>query len=88
MAASGRPQWTLEVAAGTNDLDYLDVDGDPTAVFLRSAAGPNMFGIDVTTTSATFGQEVPFEDSTCPSSDKWITHRRDAALLDVGRRRR
>ncbi len=31
-----------------------------------------MYGVDVTPTSTTFGQNVRYEDPTCPSSDKWI----------------
>jgi TonB-linked SusC/RagA family outer membrane protein len=69
---AGRPQWTLEAGVGTNDLDYLHLDGDPTVVFLKECRGPNMFGLDVTPTSTTFGQEIRFEDSTCPSSNKWV----------------
>jgi TonB-linked SusC/RagA family outer membrane protein len=68
----GRPQWTLEVVGGTNDLEYLDVPGDETAVFLKECRGANTYGIDVTSTSATYGQNIPFEDATCPSSNKWI----------------
>jgi TonB-linked SusC/RagA family outer membrane protein len=71
---SGRPQWTFEAGAGTNDLEYLHVDGDPTVTFLKECRGSNMYGINVTTTSAAFGQEVPFEDATCPSSNKWIRY--------------
>ena len=70
---AGRPQWTLEVVGGTNDLDYLDIPGDETAVFLKECRGANMFGIDITPTNATYGQNIPFEDSTCPSSNKWIS---------------
>ncbi|HUQ80808.1 MAG TPA: SusC/RagA family TonB-linked outer membrane protein [Gemmatimonadaceae bacterium] len=69
---AGKPQWSVEVVGGTNDLNYLDVPGDPTGVFLKECRGANMYGIDVTATSATYGQNVPFEDSTCPSSNKWI----------------
>ena len=68
---SGRPQWTVEALGGTNDLDYLHLDGDPTVVFLKNCRGPELFGIDITN-AATLGQDVPFEDSTCPSSGKWI----------------
>ena len=71
---AGRPQWTVEAGAGTNDLEYLHLDGDPTVTFLKECRGSNMYGIDVTTTSATYGQEIRFEDSTCPSSDKWIRY--------------
>lgn len=69
---AGRPQWNIELVGGTNDLNYLDVPGDPTAVYLKDCRGPELFGLDVIPTSATFGQEIRFEDSTCPSSGKWI----------------
>src|SRR5262245_9850292 len=68
---AGRPQWTVEVAGGTNDLNYLDLPGDPTAVYNNDCRGPELFAIDITSTSPTYGQEIPFEDSTCPSSGKW-----------------
>ena len=69
---SGKARWTAELGAGTNDLGYLSIDGDPTVVHLKECRGPNMYGIDVTTTSSTFGQNIKFEDPTCPSRDKWI----------------
>jgi TonB-dependent starch-binding outer membrane protein SusC len=68
----GRPQWTAEVVGGTNDMDYIDLPGDPTATYLKNCRGPELFGLDIVSTSATFGQELKFEDSTCPSSGKWI----------------
>ncbi len=68
---SGAPRWTAEVVGGTNDLESMDVRGDPAAVWLKQCRGPLMFGIDVTN-QATLGNEVRFEDPTCPSSDKWI----------------
>lgn len=69
---SGKPQWSLDLTGGTNDLDYLDVKGDPTAVYLKDCRGPELFGIDIVPTSAKFGENVPFEDATCPSRGKWI----------------
>jgi TonB-dependent SusC/RagA subfamily outer membrane receptor len=69
---AGAPQWTVEVVGGANDLNYLDVSGDPTAVYLKDCSGPELFGLDVVSTSPTFGQELRFEDATCPSSGKWI----------------
>lgn len=69
---SGAPQWSLDVGGGTNDLDYLNMKGDPTAVYLKDCRGPELFGIEITPSRATFGQDVPFEDATCPSSGKWI----------------
>lgn len=68
---SGAPRWTGEVSGGTNDLESMGPDGDPAGVFLKQCRGPLMFGIDVTN-QATLGNEVPFEDPSCPSSNKWI----------------
>jgi TonB-dependent SusC/RagA subfamily outer membrane receptor len=69
---SGAPRWSAELVGGTNDLESAEIHGDPAAVWLKQCRGPLMFGIDVTTTSATVGQEVRFQDPTCPSSGKWI----------------
>jgi TonB-linked SusC/RagA family outer membrane protein len=69
---SGTAKWNAEVVGGTNDLDNAEIHGDPAAVWLKQCRGPLMFGIDVTTTSPTVGQEVKFQDPTCPSSGKWI----------------
>lgn len=68
---SGAPRWTAEIAGGTNDLESMEVHGDPSAVWLKQCRGPLMFGIDITR-QATLGNEIPFEDPTCPSSNKWI----------------
>jgi TonB-linked SusC/RagA family outer membrane protein len=69
---AGTPTWNFEAVGGTNDLRSAHIHGDPAAVWLKQCRGPLMFGIDVTTTSANVGKEVPFEDPTCPSSGKWI----------------
>src|SRR6185436_2172481 len=70
---AGAPRWDATVAGGTNDLDYLNVKGDPTAVWLKECRGPNMFGVGIAAgTPATFGQDIVFEDATCPASGKWI----------------
>ena len=69
---SGKAHWTADIGAGTNDLNYLSIDGDPTVVHLKECRGANEYGLDVTTTSATFGQNIKYEDPTCPSRNKWI----------------
>ena len=56
----------------TNDLKQLGPDGDPTGLFVKQCRGPELYGINVTTTSAQFGQNVPFEDPTCPESGSWL----------------
>src|SRR4030095_2816893 len=71
---SGKARWTTDITGGTNDLNYLNIDGDPTAVHLKECRGANEYGIDVTTTSSTFGQNLVYEDPTCPSSNKWIKY--------------
>jgi TonB-dependent starch-binding outer membrane protein SusC len=82
---SGKPQWSMDVAGGTNDLDYLNIKGDPTAVYLKDCSSSALFGIDIVPTSATFGQNVPFQDATCPKSGKWIrTGATQKAALSVG----
>lgn len=68
---SGAPRWTAEVVGGTNDLEHMKVHGDPSGVWLQQCRGPLMFGIDITR-AASLGSEIPFEDPTCPSSNKWI----------------
>ncbi|HJU75232.1 MAG TPA: SusC/RagA family TonB-linked outer membrane protein [Gemmatimonadaceae bacterium] len=68
---SGAPRWTVEITGGTNDLESAEVHGDPAAVWLKQCRGPLMFGIDITR-AATLGDEIRFEDPTCPPSNKWI----------------
>lgn len=68
----GTPRWTAEATAGTNDLRNMGPEGDPSGLFVKECRGANMFGINVTTTSPQFGQNVPFEDPTCPSSGSWL----------------
>jgi TonB-dependent starch-binding outer membrane protein SusC len=69
--AAGAPRWNAEIVGGTNDLESMRVHGDPAAVWLKQCRGPLLFGIDITN-QATLGNEVRFEDPTCPGSDKWI----------------
>jgi len=69
---SGRPQWSLDLTGGSNDLNSIAIDGDPTAVYLKSCRGPDLFGIDIVPTSPSFGAKVPFEDATCPASGRWV----------------
>ena len=69
---AGTPNWSFEAVGGTNDLETANIHGDPGVVWLKQCRGPLMFGIDVTTTSPNLGQQVTFEDPTCPSSNQWI----------------
>ena len=69
---AGRPEWTLDVTGGTNDLNSMGPDGDPTGLFVKQCRGPELYGVDVVSTSATFGQDVVFEDPTCPANGTWL----------------
>lgn len=68
---AGTPRWTGEAALGTNDLESMNVHGDPAAVWLKQCRGPLLTAIDITS-AATLGNEFKFEDPTCPGSNKWI----------------
>jgi TonB-dependent starch-binding outer membrane protein SusC len=68
----GTPRWNVEATAGTNDLKQMGPDGDPTGLFVKQCRGPELYGLNVTSTSAQFGQDVPFEDPTCPESGSWL----------------
>jgi TonB-dependent starch-binding outer membrane protein SusC len=68
----GTPRWNAEATAGRNDLDQMGPDGDPTGLFVKECRGPGLFGLNITPTSPQFGQDVPFEDPTCPASGSWL----------------
>ena len=68
----GTPRWNLDATGGTNDLEWMGPKGDPTGLFVKQCRGPDIFGLNVTSTSPQFGQDVPFEDPTCPESGSWL----------------
>ena len=74
----GTPEWMLEVAGGTNDLESMGPDGDPTGLFVKECRGPNLKTVDVVqflssgAPNPRFGQDVIFEDPTCPASGSWL----------------
>jgi TonB-linked SusC/RagA family outer membrane protein len=69
---TGAPQWSLDVSGGTNDLKNMGPDGDPTGLFVKQCRGPELYGINIVPTDSTFGQDVRFEDPTCPASGSWL----------------
>jgi TonB-dependent starch-binding outer membrane protein SusC len=69
---SGAPQWSMEAVAGRNDLESMGPDGDPTGLFVKQCRGPGLVGLEISTTSARFGEDVVFEDPTCPASGSWL----------------
>src|SRR5687767_3285039 len=68
----GAPQWNMEVVAGRNDLENMGPDGDNTGTFVKKCRGPELVALDISTTSSRFGEDVVFEDPTCPSSGTWL----------------
>lgn len=69
---AGAPEWTLEMTGGTNDLESIGPEGDPTGLFVKQCRGSELYGVDIVSTSASFGQDVVFEDPTCPASGSWL----------------
>ncbi|MBX6330765.1 MAG: TonB-dependent receptor [Gemmatimonadaceae bacterium] len=58
---AGRPQWTVGVTQGFNNVGHVGPKGDPTGMFLNDCSGVH--------TSAT---GVTFQDITCPASGSWL----------------
>lgn len=79
---AGAPEWSLEVQGGTNDLESMGPDGDPTGLFVKQCRGDRLVAIDVvesttnsagvTTPNPRFGEDVIFEDPTCPGNGSWL----------------
>jgi TonB-linked SusC/RagA family outer membrane protein len=77
---AGTPEWSFEVQGGTNDLQSMGPDGDPTGLFVLQCRGTfraldivqsttNSAG--VTTPNPRFGHDVIFQDPTCPADGDW-----------------
>jgi TonB-linked SusC/RagA family outer membrane protein len=80
---AGAPEWSLEVQGGTNDLESMGPDGDPTGLFVRQCRGGRLRAVDivqsttssagVTTPNPRFGHDVIFQDPTCPADGSWLS---------------
>lgn len=69
---SGAPQWNVEVVAGRNDLETIGPEGDNTGLFVKKCRGPELVALNVNQSSSRFGEDVVFEDPTCPASGSWL----------------
>lgn len=69
---SGAPQWSMEVVGGRNDLENIGPEGDNTGLFVKKCRGPELVALEISTTSSRFGEDVVFEDPTCPASGSWL----------------
>jgi len=69
---SGAPQWSFEAVGGRNDLENIGPEGDNTGLFVKKCRGPELVGLDISTTSSRFGEDVVFEDPTCPANGTWL----------------
>jgi TonB-linked SusC/RagA family outer membrane protein len=65
---AGAPIWTAEVTGGFNNQPPMNIGNDPWDLFTK--CGGEMYGIGMTT--ATYGQEIKFVDTTCPESGRWF----------------
>lgn len=68
----GAPEWSLEVSGGTNDLETMGPDGDPTGLFVKQCRGPDLRALEIVSTRSNFGEDIIFEDPTCPASGSWL----------------
>jgi TonB-linked SusC/RagA family outer membrane protein len=68
----GAPLWNVEMVAGRNDLETIGPEGDNTGLFVKKCRGPELVALNVSTTSSSFGEDVVFEDPTCPASGSWL----------------
>lgn len=76
---AGAPEWSLEVSGGTNDLKTMGPDGDATGLFVKQCRGSGLRAVDVeeirnNAPNPRFGQDVIFEDPTCPASGTWLRY--------------
>lgn len=69
---SGRPVWNAEATTGINQLGDYGPEGDATGLFLKQCRGAELFALDIVSSNKTFGQPLPFEDASCPSSGTWL----------------
>ena len=75
---SGPAEWSLEAGGGTNDLESMGPEGDPTGLFVKECRGANLRTLDIVqflsggAPNPRFGQDVIFEDPTCPASGSWL----------------
>lgn len=69
---AGTPQWNFEVVAGRNDLENIGPEGDNTGLFVKKCRGPELVALNINTSSSRFGEDVVFEDPTCPASGSWL----------------
>ncbi|NJD09575.1 MAG: SusC/RagA family TonB-linked outer membrane protein [Gemmatimonadetes bacterium] len=65
---SGAPIWSAELTGGFNNQPPMKIGNDPWDLFTKCAG--EMYGIGMTT--ATYGQEIKFVDTTCPESGRWF----------------
>jgi TonB-linked SusC/RagA family outer membrane protein len=67
---AGAPIWSAEVGVGFNNMQTIGPDGDPSDLFTRCGDTQYLYGLSMS--SKTAGQQVPFEDPTCPANGRWF----------------
>ena len=69
---AGAPEWSLEVSGGSNDLENIGPKGDPTGLFVKQCRGSELRALEIVSTRSNFGEDIIFEDPTCPASGSWL----------------
>jgi len=67
---AGAPIWNGEISAGLSHQGRVGPEGDPTELFTKCGDKSALFGLSQSRSS--LGQQVFFEDPTCPSSGRWF----------------
>ncbi len=68
----GAPMWSAEVSAGINNMGHLGPSEDPTGMYMNQCRGPDLYALDIQTSSSSLGENIILEDPTCPSSGTWF----------------
>lgn len=67
---AGTPIWNAEVGVGFNNMQRIGPEGDPSDLYTRCGDTEHLYGLSMA--ASTVGQEVFFEDPTCPSNGRWF----------------
>jgi TonB-linked SusC/RagA family outer membrane protein len=71
--AQGPPVWNAEVVGGFNNQGHLgDKKLDPAGVFINNCSEKYSRYVNLSASSATYGQTLPFVDATCPESGTYL----------------
>lgn len=67
---AGAPIWSAEVGVGFNSMQQIGPEGDPSDLFTKCGSPEYLYGLSMS--NATAGNEIPFQDPTCPGNGRWF----------------